>query len=230
MPPANTSNNAEHNAEGDLSDKFDSGIFKSIVENMPNGVALCKMTYQDEQPIDFIYLYTNTAFEQLTGLKDAVGKFVSELIPGIRDSDPQLFELYDQVVKSTSPQKFEHYVVSLSDWFSVTAFSPKPEHFVVIFNVITDNKKSSVLADLSAACASQQAFSVFLVTLNEEIRILLNAIIGLTDLLKKSLMTPVQSRQLEMIEKSAQALHSVFQEILEFSKKVSDLGKKLTHL
>src|SRR5208337_1300621 len=58
--------------------------FRSLFENMLNGFAYCKMLYEDEVPADFIYLDVNAAFESLTGLKDAVGKKVSEVIPGIR--------------------------------------------------------------------------------------------------------------------------------------------------
>ena len=39
----------------------------------------------------------NNAFENLTGLKSVVGRCVSDVIPGILESDPELFEMYGRV-------------------------------------------------------------------------------------------------------------------------------------
>jgi len=62
--------------------------YRSLFENMLNGFAYCQMLFENDQPQDFIYLAVNRAFETLTGLKDVVGKRVSEVIPGIRAADP----------------------------------------------------------------------------------------------------------------------------------------------
>lgn len=116
-------------------------IFRALVEHMLNGVAYCKMLYRDGQPSDFIYLYTNPAFEQLTGLKQVVGKPVSEVIPGIRETDPQLFDKYSRVSLGGEPLRFETFVESLAMWFWISVYSPLPNHFVAIFDVITERKK-----------------------------------------------------------------------------------------
>jgi PAS domain S-box-containing protein len=70
--------------------------YRSLFDNMLNGYAYCKMHFEQDRPIDFTYLDVNGAFKALTGLKDVVGRKVSEVIPGIRQSDPELFELYDR--------------------------------------------------------------------------------------------------------------------------------------
>ena len=54
--------------------------YRSLFENMSNGLAYCRMFYQDGIPVDFKYLAVNRAFETQTGLKDAEGKMVSEVI------------------------------------------------------------------------------------------------------------------------------------------------------
>ena len=119
-------------------------IYQALVEHMLNGVAYCRMLYLDGQPIDFVYLYTNPAFEQLTGLKQVAGKPVSEVIPGIRDADPQLFEIYSRVALGGEPEKFETFVESLAMWFSISVYCPKPDHFVTIFDVITERKQTEL--------------------------------------------------------------------------------------
>ncbi len=58
--------------------------FHSLFKNMLNGFAYCHMLFDHGDPVDFTYLEVNEAFETLTGLKDVVGKKVSEVIPGVR--------------------------------------------------------------------------------------------------------------------------------------------------
>ena len=69
-----------------------------LFENMLDGFAYCRMLYDDcGHPVDFIYLDTNSAFEQLTGLKEVKGKRVTEVIPGIKELHPELFDAYSRV-------------------------------------------------------------------------------------------------------------------------------------
>ena len=69
-----------------------------IFENMLEGFAYCKMIFdRDNHPVDWIYLDVNDAFDRLTGLENTVGKKVTEAIPGIKESDPELFEIYGRV-------------------------------------------------------------------------------------------------------------------------------------
>lgn len=109
---------------------------------MREGFAHCRMLYENNQPVDFIYIEVNTAFEQLTGLKDAVGKKVSEIIPGIRDANPELFAIYGRVAATGNPELFETYVEPLARWFSISVYSTEKEHFVAVFQNITERMRS----------------------------------------------------------------------------------------
>ncbi len=128
---------AAHEAPGFLPD----AALPSILENMLNGVAYCRMLYEDGVPQDFIYLYTNPAFHEQTGLGPVCGRRASEVIPGIRTVDPQLFEIYGRVAAGGQPEKFETFVESLPAWFAIQAYSPGPDHFVAVFDVITRRKQ-----------------------------------------------------------------------------------------
>ncbi len=114
--------------------------YRSLFDNMLNGFAYCQMLYEDGQPSDFVYLKVNTAFETLTGLKDVVGRKVSEVIPGIREADPELFERYARVARSGQSERFEVFVVALQMWFSIAVYRAQPERFVAVFDVITERK------------------------------------------------------------------------------------------
>lgn len=116
--------------------------FRSLFEGMLNGVAYCRMLFEGGKPTDFIYLEVNKAFETLTGLKNVAGKKVSEVIPELRTSDPELFVIYGRVALTGSPWTFETYVDALKMWFSISVYSPSKEHFVAVFDVITERKRN----------------------------------------------------------------------------------------
>ena len=70
--------------------------YHSLFENMIDGYAYCRMIFDNDQPQDFVYLSVNKSFETLTGLKDVTGKRVTEVIPGIKETNPELIETYWQ--------------------------------------------------------------------------------------------------------------------------------------
>ncbi len=114
--------------------------YHSLFDNMQEGFAYCRMIYEQGIAKDFVYLEVNPAFEELTGLKDVIGKKVSAVIPGIRESDPAIFEFYGRVVLTGNPERIEFYVKSLGVWFFISAYSPMLGCFVAIFDVITERK------------------------------------------------------------------------------------------
>lgn len=120
------------------------GTYRSLFNNMLNGFAYCRMLFENGDANDFIYLAVNPAFERQTGLSDVVGKRVTEVIPGIRESDPLLFETYSRVALTRQAESFEYYVKGLQMWFSISVYSPKLEHFVAIFDVITERKQTEL--------------------------------------------------------------------------------------
>ncbi len=119
-------------------------LYRSLFENMLNGFAYCRMIFEDSQPVDFEYLSVNRSFGELTGLKDVVGKRVTEVIPGIRKSNQQLIESYGRVATTGKPETFETYLPSLDMWFAVSVYSPEMGYFVAVFDVITERKRLEV--------------------------------------------------------------------------------------
>ena len=115
--------------------------YRFLFENMLNGFAYCRMIYEEGRSQDFVYLAVNDAFEKLTGLKNVVGRKITEVIPGIREADPKLLETYGRVAATGVPERFEVYVEGLQDWFEIAVYSPAKEHFVAVFDVITERKR-----------------------------------------------------------------------------------------
>jgi two-component system cell cycle sensor histidine kinase/response regulator CckA len=122
----------------------DDGLdYQSLFNRMLNGLAYCKVLTDGPRPHDFVYLNVNDAFEKLTGLHGVVGRKVSEVIPGIRETDPELLNLYAEVAETGTPRRFERYVEALGIWFSASVYCPKREHFVAIFDVVTEKKRAA---------------------------------------------------------------------------------------
>ena len=125
--------------------KKDSKQFEYLFANMITGFAYCKMVFdQEEHPMDFIYVQMNELFEKMTGIKkeDAIGKKVTDLIPGIKDSNPELFEIYGRVASSGKGEKFEVFFKPLNLWLSISVYSPEKGYFAAIFEDITEHKRA----------------------------------------------------------------------------------------
>lgn len=116
-------------------------FYRSLFENALDGFAYCQMLFDKSgNPIDFRYIKVNENFEKLTGLKEAEGRKATELIPGIKTSNPELFEIYGRVALTGKPERFETYIEPLGRWFFVSVYSPKKKFFMAVFQNITGRK------------------------------------------------------------------------------------------
>lgn len=122
--------------------KLTEAELQDLVEHIPNGFAYCRMAFRDGHPYDFLHLYTNPAFHRHTGLGEVRGQWVSQIVPGLHASDPALFENYGRIARGGAPESFEIFVTALQQWFSVSAYCPRPDHFVALFDVITERKNA----------------------------------------------------------------------------------------
>jgi PAS domain S-box-containing protein len=120
--------------------------YRLLFTNMINGYAYCKMLFDKEgKPSDFVYLEVNNAFEKLIGIKKetVIGKKVTEAIPGIEKTHPELFEIYGKVARTGKDKRFEVYFKPLNQWLSIAVYSPKIGYFVAVFENITERKQLS---------------------------------------------------------------------------------------
>ncbi|MEO5860180.1 MAG: PAS domain S-box protein, partial [Pyrinomonadaceae bacterium] len=134
--------------------------YHSLFENMVEGYAYCETIFEGEHLSDFIINEVNGAFESLLGLKDVVGKKVSDIIPDLGESNPELFEIYGRVALTGVPEKFEIYLGPLGIWLSITAYSSSREQFIAVFDNITERKRAQTLlveSEQSLALATESA-------------------------------------------------------------------------
>ena len=115
--------------------------YRNLFENMQEGCAYCRMLFDEAgRPQDWIYLAVNPAFERLTGLRDVVGKGILEILPETLEENPELFETYGRVATSGQAEEFEIDFRPLSLCLHVSVFCPEPQHFVAVFEDITQRR------------------------------------------------------------------------------------------
>jgi len=99
---------------------------------------------------DYVFLEVNNAFENLTGLQsqNIIQKKVTEVIPGIKNSDFNWIRFYGDVVKNGEPKEFEQYSPPLKKWYRGEVHPADRNQFWVTFIDITKEKILSDTSDL----------------------------------------------------------------------------------
>ena len=123
------------------------GPCAELFEGMLEGFAHCRMLYdRDGRRDDFEYLLVNPAFGRLTGLHDVVGRRVTELLPGIKEQNPELFDIYGAVAETGEPAEFDIDFGPLERWLHVSATRPREGEFVAFFYDITPRVAAEIEA------------------------------------------------------------------------------------
>lgn len=115
--------------------------YRTLFENIPNGCAYCQMIDEGDNGPNFVFLNVNERFQILTHLRNVIGKRVTDIIPGIRRMDKDLFRIFEKLASNGKTEHFEYYFEALGEWFSVSAYCTKDNYFIVLFDVITKRKQ-----------------------------------------------------------------------------------------
>lgn len=116
--------------------------YRNLFETMDEGFCVAEIIYKNNKPVDQLFLETNPSFEKQSGFKDAEGKYLSQFASGL-DSD--FFAIYDQVLKTGDPVRFEQEVPSLHRWFDIYTCcfdKEKSQKVVILLTDVTKRKLS----------------------------------------------------------------------------------------
>jgi len=118
---------------------------QGLFDHMSNGFAYHEIvTDSSGKPVDYIFLEINRACDELTGISknDAIGRKVTEVIPGIENDPADWIGRYGKVALSGMSVAFQSYSEGINRWFSISAYSPMKGYFATTFEDVTLRKKT----------------------------------------------------------------------------------------
>jgi len=146
---------------------------RNLIDYMQSGYAFCRMIIDEGRSVDFIYEEVNKGYETLTGLKNVIGRKLTEVMPGIAESNPDFIEKHRQVVETGIPVQFEIYLAALNKWFDINIYRPKKGYLVAIFSDISDRKLiEAELQRMNRALLATNNCNSALVHSNDEMELL----------------------------------------------------------
>jgi len=117
--------------------------YGALFAAMATGFCVIEMKFDAaDRPVDYKIVEGNKAFEEMTGLVDPYGKWVSEIAPGL---EQHWFELYGRVARTGEPARFENPADIFGRWYDVQALrigQPGAWQVAILFNNITERKQS----------------------------------------------------------------------------------------
>lgn len=118
-------------------------VFRVLVKSMDEGFCVVEMLYDPNgKPVDYRFLEVNPAFEEQTGLHQALGKTICEMVP---DHDAHWFEIYGRVAQTGEDIRFENPAVAMKKYYDVFAFrigGDGSNRVGILFKDISDRKLS----------------------------------------------------------------------------------------
>ncbi|KFC65850.1 ATP-binding protein [Massilia sp. LC238] len=149
-------------------------LYSTLIASMDDGFCIVDVVYDDTgKPIDYRFLDVNPAFEAQTGLKNARGKSVRQLVPD--SDDTHWAELYSSVALTGRPLRLVEEGSPIGRWFNIYATrvgDPKLGKVAVLFSDVTESRRArDDLRSLANDLATENRRKTeFLATLAHELR------------------------------------------------------------
>ncbi|ALO42921.1 PAS domain-containing hybrid sensor histidine kinase/response regulator [Pseudoalteromonas phenolica] len=183
--------------------------FKSAIEYAPNGIALVK--------VDGTVMMLNKAAERYLGCENKQGEHVSTLFG--YENYQQLSQLLEHL--SNHNQSVDQLSLTQSGTYSfldlrvslVSDSEQMPKYFVIHIQDVTEITTSRMEAERATLAKSR-----FIANLSHEIRTPLNVIMGLVDMVKRSVTEKQQKNRLDTVTHAAETLLDMLNDILDFAK------------
>jgi len=116
--------------------------YRGLFVSNNDGICLHELVYQDNVPVDYRILDVNPKYEHIIGIsyQEAKGSLASALY----HSDPPYLDIYAKAAITGVPSSFETYFPPMERYFYISVYSPEPDHFVTVFQDITERKNTEI--------------------------------------------------------------------------------------
>ena len=195
--------------------------YRTLFDSMDEGFCIYEMIYdQAGQPVDYRFLEVNPAFERHTGLADAEGKTIRELVP---NHEQRWFEIYSRVVETGVPVRVENRGEGMQRWFNVYAFrhgGPGSRKVAAIFTDVTDRtlmeqEREHLMERLRDADRRKDEF---LATLAHELRNPLAPIRNAVQIMRMSNEPELQGEAQTVIERQLGQMVRLVDDLMDVSR------------
>ena len=116
--------------------------YRTILDSIDQGFCVIEVLFDDaDNAMDFRFLEVNRVFEKQTGIANATGRWIREILPAVEE---YWFQTYGQIALTGEPRRFENPAPALGRFYDVYAFRvgrPEQRHVAVLFNDITERKR-----------------------------------------------------------------------------------------
>lgn len=117
--------------------------YRTLFSSIDEGFCVIRVIFDaSNRAIDYQFLEVNPAFVKQTGLENAQGKTMRELVP---KHEEHWFETYGQVALRGESARFQSYAGQLGRWYEVYAFrlgKSEDRQVAIIFDDITARKRA----------------------------------------------------------------------------------------
>jgi PAS domain S-box-containing protein len=118
--------------------------YQSLLNSIDVGFCVIEVKFDaNGRAVDYMFVEVNPAFEEQTGLKNAVGKWMRSLAPA---HEQHWFDIYGEVARTGRSARFENPATALDQrWFDVYAFrvgEPGQNRVGILFRDISKRRRA----------------------------------------------------------------------------------------
>lgn len=189
--------------------------YYTLIQAMDQGFCVIEPLFDASgRAVDYRYLETNQAFEQQSGLHDAIGKTVKELVPEL---EAVWIEAFGQVAITGVAIRLEDEAPSMGRWFDVYATSvggAGSRRVALLFTDITERRATQEKLE-----DADRRKDEFLAMLAHELRNPLAPISAAAELLKIAKLDEARVRNTsQIIDRQVKHLTSLVDDLLDVSR------------